>query len=62
MSEMLMKQDTISAVEAEWQGRKFVDFTRRGGDAGLWWRSKDFTREQKVAIRAQIKQLIAQGQ
>lgn len=48
--------------DVEHQARAFLHFTGRGGDAALWWSSKDFCPRARRDIEAEIKRLMAKAE
>jgi hypothetical protein len=47
----------FSDAEVRFQAEKLTDFIRRGGDAALWWASKDFTPKERGQIEEAVRLL-----
>ena len=45
----------LDTHNAEYQASKLRVYLARGGNADRWWRSKDFGREDRVAILAALR-------
>ena len=52
-----LDRPSLSVKDSVLQAQAFLSFTRRGGDAGLWWRSKDFQPHDRRRIRTAIRRL-----
>ena len=47
----------MSPADAQIQAEKLRSFVTRGGSAELWWRSKNFTSEQRMAVETALAEM-----
>ena len=52
-----MTRGSLSVDDARRQASALLDYLSRGGDARRWWTSKDFSPEDRAAIRQALQQL-----
>lgn len=49
----------MDASDIRFQAEKYLMWLRRGNDGRLWWRSKDFTQQQRRRIEVYAAELLA---